>query len=269
MKRLLVSVRDAAEARIALDSGVDLIDVKEPRRGALGAADPAIWREVLALVEGRVPVSCALGELHEAQAVANDIPAGMSFLKVGLARVGSLVDWPKRWADVLESQPPGCHVAAVVYADWRSAGAPAPEAILEQAVLLSCSALLVDTFDKRAGTVFDHWPASDLAVFLGAASQARLTTLLGGGLTWSAMETARATPADYLAVRGLACAGDRSSSIDARACRRLVENLKGGASPRTYNTWVAGIARERPQPLRDCNSPNGAADNSQGREPLE
>ncbi len=42
MTRLLVSVRSAAEAEIALSAGADLIDVKEPSRGSLGAADPAV-----------------------------------------------------------------------------------------------------------------------------------------------------------------------------------------------------------------------------------
>ena len=36
MTRLLVSVRSAEEAEIALAGGADVIDVKEPRRGALG-----------------------------------------------------------------------------------------------------------------------------------------------------------------------------------------------------------------------------------------
>ena len=40
--RLLVSVRSAAEAEIALHGGADLIDVKEPTRGSLGRADGAI-----------------------------------------------------------------------------------------------------------------------------------------------------------------------------------------------------------------------------------
>ena len=35
---LLVSVRSAAEAITALEAGADVIDVKEPSRGALGAA---------------------------------------------------------------------------------------------------------------------------------------------------------------------------------------------------------------------------------------
>ena len=36
---LLVSVRDAAEAELALAGGADVIDVKEPNRGSLGAAE--------------------------------------------------------------------------------------------------------------------------------------------------------------------------------------------------------------------------------------
>jgi uncharacterized protein (UPF0264 family) len=38
MTGLLVSVRDAAEAADALAGGADLIDVKEPNAGSLGAA---------------------------------------------------------------------------------------------------------------------------------------------------------------------------------------------------------------------------------------
>ena len=66
MTRLLVSVRSADEARTALAAGVDLIDVKEPARGSLGAASPGVVADVVGAVAGRVPVSAALGELFEA-----------------------------------------------------------------------------------------------------------------------------------------------------------------------------------------------------------
>ncbi|OZA08229.1 MAG: hypothetical protein B7X97_06980, partial [Methylotenera sp. 17-45-7] len=39
MPQLLVSVSSVEEARIALDNGVDIIDLKHPARGALGALD--------------------------------------------------------------------------------------------------------------------------------------------------------------------------------------------------------------------------------------
>ena len=53
MTKLLVSVRDADEARDALSVGVDLLDVKEPDQGSLGrAADDVITKE-LHLPKGR------------------------------------------------------------------------------------------------------------------------------------------------------------------------------------------------------------------------
>lgn len=225
MKRLLVSVRDAAEARIALDCGVDLIDIKEPNQGALGAADPSVWREVLGCIEGGVPVSCALGELTGAAQTAQHVPDGMAFIKVGLAGAATLEDWPDRWAKLLTTRPANCAAAAVVYADWRTAAAPTPEQVLEHAQRLGCTALLVDTFDKRHGHVFDHWPTTSLNEFLANASRAGLITLLGGGLTWNALEAAISTPADYLAIRGLACSGHRTNSIDKTACQQLADRI--------------------------------------------
>ena len=41
MTRLLVSVRDEAEARAAAWAGADFIDAKDPAEGALGALAPA------------------------------------------------------------------------------------------------------------------------------------------------------------------------------------------------------------------------------------
>ena len=39
--RLLVSVTDADEARVAVEAGVDIVDVKNPAEGSLGAPAPA------------------------------------------------------------------------------------------------------------------------------------------------------------------------------------------------------------------------------------
>lgn len=67
--RMLVSVRDVAEAQEALRAGVDFIDLKEPAAGALGGAagDPrAVWRRCVrvegagALVSSSAEDSCAL-----------------------------------------------------------------------------------------------------------------------------------------------------------------------------------------------------------------
>ncbi len=228
MTRLLVSVRDAAEARIALESGVDLIDVKEPQRGALGPADPSVWQEVLDAVAGRVPVSCALGELTDIrQGDTASIPDGMRYMKVGLAGAANLNNWVVRWREIVDRRPPACEVVAVIYADGARAQAPNADQILAAARSLPCAAVLVDTFDKQSGNVFQHWPSEFLASLLGQARDSGLLTVLGGGLCWNSLASALALPADYLAVRGLACREGRTSAIDPAACRRLARQVHG------------------------------------------
>ena len=62
---LLVSVRNVTEALTALEAGADVIDVKEPTRGSLGAADSATLAAIAQAVGGRAPVTAALGELTD------------------------------------------------------------------------------------------------------------------------------------------------------------------------------------------------------------
>ena len=60
--QLLISVRSAAEAKLAVQAGADLIDVKEPNRGSLGMAHHETVSAVCDAVGSEVPVSAALGE---------------------------------------------------------------------------------------------------------------------------------------------------------------------------------------------------------------
>ena len=65
---------------------MDAIDVKEPSRG-LGAADAAVWDDVVRIVAGRAPVSVALGELLSAgiEERAEAAIAPICLAKIGLA----------------------------------------------------------------------------------------------------------------------------------------------------------------------------------------
>ena len=54
MIRMLASVRDLDEARIVFDAGVDLIDLKQPADGALGALPPEVISEVVGFVAIRL-----------------------------------------------------------------------------------------------------------------------------------------------------------------------------------------------------------------------
>jgi uncharacterized protein (UPF0264 family) len=217
---LLISVRNAEEARIALAGGADVIDVKEPSRGSLGAADAQVVAEVVAVVGGRVPVSVAGGELLE-RAANHESLIGVSYTKVGLAGCRPVADWHSQWRAAISRRPAHVAPVAVVYVDWRRATAPPPDEVLSVAVQMGCPALLVDTCDKSAGGLFDHWPPSEVASFCRHARKRGLAVVLAGSLQVSNLETAVRCKPGLIAVRGAVCDHGRCGSVSSARVRAV------------------------------------------------
>jgi (5-formylfuran-3-yl)methyl phosphate synthase len=70
------------EADVALAHGADLIDLKGPARGALGALAPDIVRAAVERIAGRRPVSAVAGDLPmEPEVVAS---AGTAMVETGV-----------------------------------------------------------------------------------------------------------------------------------------------------------------------------------------
>lgn len=227
---LLVSVRDASEAAAAAAGGAHWVDVKEPNRGSLGRPEAATIWQVVKQLAGRVPVSVALGELAEKPRLnATDRAAlvGVRRVKVGLAGCRDLPAWAEVLRSLASSLPPTTSMVAVHYADWRTCRAPGPEEVLELAGQLGCSALLVDTYDKRAGRLFDWFTEASLAELLTAARAADLSCVVAGSLTAADFGDAIATGADILAVRGAACRdGDRAAQLCSERVAALRRQLE-------------------------------------------
>lgn len=231
-----MSVRDAAEAEVAVGAGASLIDVKEPHRGALGAADVSTMREIVAAVDGRVPVSVALGELLDAEADSSssdssdhdaplDVPEGVVLAKLGLAGCAKVGDWSKRWQTWLQSLPAKVKPVAVIYADWQTCAAPSPEAVIAAAKEANCAAVLIDTFDKSAGDLFAHWSQSRLSEVIAATADAAPWAVVAGSLSGDSISRAAACGPHFVAVRGAACRGGRTGTVDAECIRELVDSL--------------------------------------------
>ena len=223
MTKLLVSVRDAAEARLAVDAGVDLIDVKEPHAGPLGAARPQVVAEIVAAVAGERPLSVALGELRDFDPGQLPVVGGISFAKLGLSLCAGRCDWPGHWQRALAALPAEMAPVAVVYADHQRARSPAARPVLTQAARLGCRAILVDTFDKEAGGLLDSWSQQQLEWLIDTAHAEGLLAVVAGGLTLESIERVLTAEPDYVAVRGAACDAHRSGQIAADRLAALVE----------------------------------------------
>jgi len=233
MSGLLVSVRSVAEARLALEAGVDLVDVKEPKAGSLGKPEVAVAQEIAKAVRGQRPVSVATGELigwysdgqdlstHDGQ--IRGLTAGFDYAKCGLAACGEQTawrDWLKQWITSLAS---GVGPIAVAYADAKRAAAPHRWDVLQAATDLGCAGLLVDTYHKGSSDLFSHWTLPDVAVFIDCAREVGLRVVIGGSLNASSIAQLLPLEPDYVAVRGAACRGARHSALDFDCTRQLVE----------------------------------------------
>src|SRR5581483_1329008 len=158
MTGLLVSVRSAVEAQLAFGGGADVVDVKEPSRGSLGAADPSTWKEILDQLGGCVVTSAALGELTDDAVAGLAVQtAGFRFAKVGLSNWNT--DSHRRWRAVCDAIPSAVKLVPVVYADATAAGWPSVLEMMGFAFSLARDAnsrlILIDTFLKQGQTLLD------------------------------------------------------------------------------------------------------------------
>src|SRR6266536_2958188 len=89
MTLFLASVTGTEEAEIAVARGADIIDLKDPAKGALGALSEREVRSAVAGIAGKRPVSAVIGDLPmQREAILSAATAmagtGIDFVKVGL-----------------------------------------------------------------------------------------------------------------------------------------------------------------------------------------
>ena len=241
--RLLISVADAAEARIALEGDADIIDVKDPSRGSLGAVDASVLRDVAAATGSARPISAALGDAADEREVetAARIAASnrLAYVKVGFAGVSELARVESLLAAVVRgvrSVSASSGVVAVAYADAARVESAPPERIIEAAERARAVGVLLDTARKDGGALFDLMDQVMVGRWVRLAHEAALTAALAGSLTSADLASARALGADIAGVRGAACEGGRTGRISRERVAALV-----GANRRM--SWARPLAQ--------------------------
>jgi hypothetical protein len=245
MTRLLVSVRSLDEACLAAEAGVDLIDLKEPRRGSLGRVELDVARLACERLAPMQPMSMALGELAEWSdanwEMIRQIPQGITFAKVGLAGCARVSDWREIWRRALGTFPSHCQAVGVIYADWETADAPDPDAVLDAAMSNGCRAVLIDTWRKDQGNVFAHCETSVVGSVFRRAKAAGLLAVLAGSLDFDDVDVALSLSPDYLAVRGAVCDGPRDGELCADKLRRWMRRVRQASAWSTLNLGVVDV----------------------------
>ena len=234
--RLLVSVVSATEARRALAGGADIIDVKDPAEGALGAPSPRVLSEVVAAVGAAAPVSVALGDdpglPHTAALAARGAElAGATYLKVGLRGVGELDGAVALLRAVADAVSPITAVIAAGYADAATLDPPAlePASLPELVKRTGIAGALVDTFVKDGRGLYGSMTDQALSDLIARTRAAGGTFAVAGELQLAAGQLGRVA-ADLVGVRSAVCrGGDRTAELDAELVAAAVAEVRGGA----------------------------------------
>lgn len=247
--RLLVSVRNPAEAFSAISGGCDILDIKEPLRGSLGMADPDVSARILETIRVShpiVPVSAALGEVVDWHDLRNGdlnlsaskmptvsgqtLPQCCDLLKLGCSGLRSRSNWRQDWNDtrtaISNTLPAKPGWVAVAYADSEMAEAPCVADIAQAAVQDNCRGLLIDTFTKSERWLLDWMTTDELCSIADLVHSRGLFLALAGSLTAANLSRLRSVPADVFAIRGAACVqGQRVSQISEQAVRDFKQQM--------------------------------------------
>lgn len=221
--RLLVSVRSVAEAAAVMEGGADIVDAKDPARGALGALAAARLAEVIAAVPPAIPFSAALGDVRSATVAARRVkaiparPAGEVWVKLGfLGAADADVEPVLRAAHgAAVAHPARPAVVAVAYADAAVAGAPSPEIVLWAAERAGVAGVLLDTALKRGPSLTHLLDDARLRAWIDRVRASGLLAAVAGRLSVQDVSRVAALGADVLGVRGAACLGGRRGQVDA------------------------------------------------------
>lgn len=225
--RLLVSVVSAEEARRALAGGADIVDVKDPSAGALGAPSPRVLSDVVRAVGTAAPVSVALGDLPELPQAA-ELAAGARFVKIGLRGVG-VRDLDRAVAmvrAVADAVGPDVAVIAATYADAHALDPPAlsPACLPALVERTGIAGALVDTCVKDGRGLYGWLSESEVSDLVAGTRAAGGSFGIAGQLRLG--ELCR-VEADVVGVRSAVCrGGDRSSELEAELVADAVTEVR-------------------------------------------
>ncbi len=216
---MLASVRSLAEARLALRHGADIIDLKSPAKGVLGAVPKDIQRQVVAFVDGRRPVSATVGDLPAIPEVIQRAVAATRATGVDLVKVGFFE--PRQRTALIAALTPaiaqGVAVVAVLFADLepRSLGA------LDPFAESGFAGVMLDTADKSGQGLRASRSDAALGRFVEDARRLGLMSGLAGTLEATDIAPLLCLRPDYLGFRGALCRKGRSGSLDPERMRAI------------------------------------------------
>jgi uncharacterized protein (UPF0264 family) len=214
--QLLVSPSTIDEAKHSV--AADIIDVKRPSEGSLGANFPWVIREIKTLLAK--PLSAAIGDFDykpggAALAAYGAACAGADFVKIGLA-----FDGQEKARDVIgavvravKDEFPRKYVVIAAYSDYRRMHSISPFEMAPIAAECGADFAMVDTGIKDRQSTFVFMDEETLRSFTDTNEKLGLGTALAGAFKFEDIDALKRINPDIIGVRGMVCGGDRNATV--------------------------------------------------------
>jgi hypothetical protein len=214
--QLLVSPSTIDEAKRSV--AADIIDVKKPSEGSLGANFPWIIREIKTL--STKPLSAAIGDFDykpggASLAAYGAACAGADYVKIGLAFSGQekARDVISAVVRAVKDEYPEKYVVIAAYSDYQRMHSISPFEMAPIAAACGADVAMVDTGVKDRQSTFAFMDEDTLRSFTERNKELGLRTALAGALTFEDIDALRRINPDIIGVRGMVCGGDRNATV--------------------------------------------------------
>lgn len=214
--QLLVSPSTIDEAKRCV--AADIIDVKKPSEGSLGANFPWVIREIKTL--SAKPLSAAIGDFDykpggASLAAYGAACAGADYIKIGLA-----FDGLEKARDVIgavvravKDEFPQKYVVIAAYSDFQRMHSISPFEMAPLAADCGADVAMVDTGIKDQKSTFTFLNETALRSFTETNKDLGLRTALAGALEFADIDALKRINPDIIGVRGMVCGGDRNATV--------------------------------------------------------
>ena len=234
---LLISPINTEEARESIEGGADIIDVKNPKEGSLGANFPWVIKSIREITPKNMLVSATLGDVPYkpgtiSLAALGAAVSGADYIKVGLygtKNYNEALEVMKNVVKTVKDYNDDAIVVASGYADAHRVGAIDPMEIPNVAASADADLAMVDTAVKDGKTLFDFMDEEKITRFNDEIHSYGLKSALAGSVKKDQLLTLHKLGCDVVGIRGAACVGgDRNSGKIHRSAvselKKMIEN---------------------------------------------
>ncbi len=201
MTGMLASINSLQEARLIENIAIDIIDLKQPAQGALGALPTATIRQIVELIAPNNTISATIGDLPMQPDIILDAIKTIGNTSVDYVKMGFFpADDYSAVLSALAEISQQYRLIAVLFADTQ------PDlSIIQPLAEAGFKGVMLDTMDKNRGSLTDVMSMENIRQFVQQARQNSLLTGLAGSLREHHIETLLSLKPDYLGFRGALC----------------------------------------------------------------